>query len=346
MIPPPANSPKVNANARPSGPKAGGGMTSPQVTIALSQFCAFDPKPLQLLEEAGFRIQQNRLGRRLRNDEIPKMLNDAEAVLAGVEPYEAQVLEGLSRLKCISRCGTGVDSIDLAACRRLNISVLTTPEEVVEPVAQLTVAMILALARNFTLHQNDFRAGFWKKQSGHLLSEWTIGLVGFGRIGQAVERILRPMGPKILVADPKFHPGQLPEQVQLRSLSQLLAQADLVSPHASRAQREGALIGREEFASMKRGARLVNTARGDLVDEAALVKALESGQVSQAAMDVYQTEPYSGPLAKLPQVLLTPHVASLTQASRAAMELRCAQNVVQFFSERSLRRTQNAGAAV
>lgn len=307
-------------------------MRPPEVTIALSQFCAFDPKPLQLLEEAGFRIQQNRLGRRLRNDEIPKMLKDAEAVLAGVEPYEAQVLEGLPKLKCISRCGVGVDSIDLEACRRLNISVLTTPEEVVEPVAQLTVAMILALARNFTLHQNEFRGGLWKKHTGHMLSEWTIGLVGFGRIGREVERLLRPFAPQILVTDPKLSVDDCPDSVQLCSLPELLRQADLVSLHVSRAREEGTLLGREELLSMKPGSRLVNTARGHLVDEQALTDALTSRHLSAAALDVFQEEPYNGPLSNLPQVLLTPHVATLTQTARAAMELKSVQNLIQFFS--------------
>jgi D-3-phosphoglycerate dehydrogenase len=273
-----------------------------------------------------------------------EVMHDADAVLAGAEPYDAELLAALQHLRCISRCGVGTDAIDLVAARRLNIAVLTTADEVIEPVAQMTVAMILALARNFPLHWEDFHAGLWQKHTGHLLSEWTIGLVGFGRIGRAVERYLRIFGSRVIVADPNVQAGELPDGVELCDLASLLAEADLVSLHVSRRPEEGALIGHNEFAVMKPGSRLVNTARGYLVDEAALYKALESGHLAGAALDVFADEPYTGPLATLPQVLCTPHVASLTRASRVAMELRCARNVVEFFAQTNI--TAKVGSAL
>jgi len=284
------------------------------------------------LERAGFQIRRNTLGHRLRREEILGEVRDAQAILAGVEPYDAKLLKTIPHLACISRCGTGTDSIDLAAAREGKISILTTPDEVVPAVAEITVAMILGLARNLAVHLADLKQGTWRKITGHLLSEWTIGLVGFGRIGRAVAQLLLPFGPTFLAADPKANPCQIPEGVELTTLSQLLSRSDLVSLHAGRDPKAGPILGRKEIFAMKPGARLVNTARGFLVDETALTEALQSGQLSAAAVDVFETEPYAGPLTRLPQVILTPHVSSLTRASRAAMELKCAQNVVNFFS--------------
>ena len=306
-------------------------MNRPMVYVALQQFCEFDGRPLELLLESGFTVRLNDLRRRLKAEEIPHLLEGAEAVLAGVEPYDAGTLASLPRLRCISRCGTGTESIDLEAAQRSRIAVLTTPEEVVEPVAQMTVAMIFGLARNFSLHLADFRTGLWQKRVGALLSEWTIGLVGFGRIGRAVERHLRPFEPRVLVVDPQVSPAQVPSGVTLGSLEQLLSESDLVSLHASRRPEEGFLLGRRELSAMKPGSRLVNTTRGHLVDPTALYDLLVSGHLSAASLDVFEEEPFTGPLSRLPQVLCTPHVASLTRASRFAMELRCAQNVVEFF---------------
>lgn len=307
-------------------------MSPKTVYVALSQFCQFDDRPRRVLTEAGFNLRENTSGRRLRREEMIEAMGDADAVLAGLEPYDAEILARLPRLRCISRCGVGTDNIDLEMVGQRSIAVLTTDDEVVEPVAQMTVAMILALARNFPLHVAESRMGQWHERVGCLISEWTIGLIGFGRIGRAVERYLRVFGPRVLVADPYVQNNELPTGVRLCDLSTLLPQADLISLHAARRRENGPLIGSKEICKMKSGSRLVNTARGYLVDEVALFQALEGGHLAAAALDVYGQEPYADPLAKLPQVLCTPHVASLTRVSRAAMELRCAENVRTFFS--------------
>jgi D-3-phosphoglycerate dehydrogenase len=299
------------------------------VYVALQQFCECDDRPRQLLQEAGCDVRQNPFGRRLRAEDLREVLQGVDAVLAGVEPYDAGLLRALPRLKCISRCGIGTDAIEVEEARRLGITVCATADEVIEPVAQLTVAMILALARNFPWHIADARAGRWQKRSSVLLSEWTVGLVGFGRIGRVVAEYLHVFQPRrICVTDPVCRVGETSRGVALRDLSGLLAESDVVSIHASRRQEEGPLIGPAELAQMKPGGFLVNTSRGSLVDERALYEALTSGRLAGAALDVFEEEPYQGPLMTLPQVLCTPHVATLTKASRAAMELRCAQHVV------------------
>jgi D-3-phosphoglycerate dehydrogenase len=310
--------------------------TVPPVTsvyVALSQFCEGDDSPRRALLDAGFSIEENRLGRRLRADELVKAVGSADAIIAGVEPYDAATLEAFPRLRCISRVGVGVDAIDLEAAKRLGIAVLNTPDEVAEPVAQITVGMILALARNLPEYGVTLRQGSWKRHTGFLLSEWVIGLVGFGRIGRTVERCLRPFGPKVLVSDPALKKGDLPSGVELVDFNTLLSRSDLVSLHAMRAASEGPLVSTAQLNRMKRGARLVNTARGYLVDEEALLGALVSGNLAGAALDVFETEPYAGPLTKFPQVLCTPHIGTLTHASRRAMEMKAVVNVVDFLGQ-------------
>lgn len=307
-------------------------MVGELIYIALQQFCEHDPSPRRLLEAAGFAVRVNASGRRLVPAQMREALREADAVLAGVEPYDAELLAALPRLRCISRCGVGTEAIDLAAARQRGVAVYNTPAEVVTPVAEMTLAMILALARNFPAHLDAARQGLWQKRTGVLLSEWTIGLVGFGQIGQAVERLLRALGPRVLVADPACRAEALPPGVLLRPLEALLAEADLVSLHASRLPHAGPLLGARELAAMKPGSFLVNTARGFLVEEAALQAALTSGHLAGAALDVFSAEPYAGPLAQLPTVLCTPHVSTLTRKSRAAMEWRSAANLVQHFT--------------
>ncbi|MBI2495386.1 MAG: phosphoglycerate dehydrogenase [Candidatus Omnitrophica bacterium] len=302
------------------------------VYVALQQFCEFEPVPKQLLREAGWEVRVNELGRRLTSEDLIHVLRDAEAVVAGVEPYDAAVLEALPRLQCISRCGVGTDAIDLDVARRKGIAVYTTPDEVVEPVAQMTVAMILALARNLPQYLAASRQGAWVKRPGWLLSEWTVGLVGFGRIGRTVERYLRVFGPRVLVSDPFVAPHEVPETAHWCPLPRLLAEADVVSLHANRPRQEGVLMGRAELGQMKAGSRLINTSRGYLVDEQALEAALRSGHLAAAAFDVFEQEPYTGPLTRFPHVLCTPHVASLTRASRAAMERRAVQHLLEHFT--------------
>jgi D-3-phosphoglycerate dehydrogenase / 2-oxoglutarate reductase len=306
-----------------------------RVYVALSQFCEDDDRPRRVLQDAGFLVEENRTGRRLRGEELVSAAGAPVAIIAGVEPYSADTLAALPGLRCISRVGIGTDAIDVEAARRLGIGILTTPDEITEPVSQLTVSLILALARNLPEAAASMRNGDWTRRTGVLLSEWTIGLVGFGRIGRAVEQCLRPFGSRLIAADPAMKQEDLPANVELMDLGTLLARSDVVSLHVSRPESEGPLLRRPELLRMKEGARLVNTARGYLVDEAALFGALVGGHLSGAALDVYQDEPYSGPLTTLPQVLCTPHIGTLTRASRRAMELKAASNVVDFLQHPS-----------
>ena len=290
---------------------------------------------MQKLLDAGFDVRRNSKGRRLKPEEMLPEIGNAEAVIAGLETYDSSILQALPALRCISRCGVGTDTIDLDAAAKRSIAIFTTPDEVGEAAAQLAVAMIFALARNFPQHASDLRNGLWRKLEGFLLSEWTIGIVGFGRIGRLVEKYLRPFGPRILIADPAIRDENLTPGIEVCDLTRVLKVSDLVTLHASRRAGEGPLLDRQAFKEMKYGIRIVNTARGTLIDELALYDALNSGHVAGAAIDVFSTEPHCGPVVQMPQVLCTPHIATMTGASRGAMERRAAENVVAFLGRSS-----------
>ena len=255
-------------------------------------------------------------------------------VIAGLEPYDAQVLEGLSDLKCISRCGVGVDNIDIEKAKERNIAVLNTPEVVVQPVAELTMALMLDLLRRVTAQSLAMRHKKWERLTGNLLFGKKVGVIGLGRIGRRVAELLRSW--KIDVFGTDLYPDVQWAKVQgvkLLPLDKVLEDADIISLHLSMTDEHPFCLGDQEIARMKKGAFLINVARGALINEAALVNALSSNHLAGAGLDVFQQEPYTGLLCQMDNVVLTPHIATLTQESRSAMEIEAAQNIINFFNK-------------
>ncbi len=301
------------------------------VFVGLSTFAAESREPLELLEQSGFPFRVHSTGKRITGEELVAAASDAAVIIAGVEPYDAALLAQLPRLKCISRCGVGVDAIDLPDARRRGIAVANTPEIPAHAVAELAIAMFLSLSRNFPRQMHLMAARRWERVPSHLLMGRTVGLIGFGRIGRRVAGLCQAFGCQVLAADPQVEPSTAESLgVRLVSTEDLLASSDIVSIHASKSGTGGALIGPREMAAMKPGAILVNLSRGDMVDEAALLDALNSGHLSAAGLDVFPSEPYAGPLCDLQQVLLTPHSATLPRETRVAMEMQCVTNGIDF----------------
>lgn len=303
------------------------------IFVALSTFAADDRRPLERLEASGHPFRLHLTGKRITTLELLRDGIDASVILAGVEPYDSATLVQLPVLRCISRCGVGVDAIDLAAARQRGVVIANTPGIPTEAVAELALAMFLALSRNIRLQANLMQARRWERTRAHLLAGRTVGLIGFGRIGQRVAQLCLALNARVLAYDPLVEePSARSMGVALVSREQLLREADIVSLHASRSAEQPVLIGTAELAMMKSGAILVNLARGEMVDEGALVEALRSGQLIGAGLDVFGAEPYQGPLCDFEQVILTPHSATLTVETRAAMELQCVENALDFLS--------------
>ena len=301
------------------------------ILVSLSTFAAVDRAPLSMLEQSEYPFRIHESGERITSDEVLREALEATVIVAGVELYDADTLARLPKLRCISRCGVGVDSIDLDAARGRGIVVMNTPHIPVEAVAELAIAMFLSLSRNLRAQANLMGERRWERLSAHLLAGRTIGLIGLGRIGRRVAELSRPFDARVIAHDPR---GDLQVAkalgVQLVGKEELLAQADIVSLHASGGGAEPVLIGAPELTAMKPGALLVNLARGGMVDETALVHALKTGQLSGAGLDVFEEEPYEGPLCDFEQVILTPHSATYTVETRSAMETKSVENALAF----------------
>jgi D-3-phosphoglycerate dehydrogenase len=306
-------------------------MSPDRIFVALSAFGEHGREPVDLLERSGHPFAVNPTGARATGDLLRRMAADATAVIAGVEAYDADLLAALPRLRCIARCGVGTDNIDHAAAKARGITVLNTPDAPTGAVAELAVAMMLALERDLLRQTALVRAGRWERVDARLLGARTVGIVGLGRIGRRVAELLRPFGSVLLGADPRADTQwAIGAGVALVTLDDLLARADVVTLHAASTSETPLRIGAREIASMREGAVLVNLARGDLVDEAALVAALRAGRLRGAGLDVYPEEPYRGELLALDAVVLTPHSATLTRETRRAMEVEAVRGLLAF----------------
>ncbi|MDE2223070.1 MAG: phosphoglycerate dehydrogenase [Candidatus Omnitrophica bacterium] len=305
-----------------------------RVYIAVSSFARQAPEPLNILKQSGLGVDINTAGRRLTKEEVMGNARGYHGIIAGLEPYDAQVLEALPDLKCISRCGVGVDNIDLEAADKKGIKIFTTPDVVVQPVVELTLAMILNLLRKITQQDLLMRGHQWQRMIGSQLAGKTVGIIGLGRIGRKVAEILLLLGARVVGYD--VHPDRAWAEgcgVSLVDLDQVLSCCDILTLHLAAKAGDHFVLTRQHFQAMKKGALLINVARGTFVDEKALLEALQEGHLSGAGLDVFQQEPYAGPLSSCPQVVLTPHVGSFTQESRVAMEMEAAQNIVGFFNK-------------
>lgn len=296
---------------------------------------SFDPESAGLTglcKARGYEIVMNPHGRRLTENEVRALLDpEVVGMVAGVEPLTRAVLAAASGLRVISRCGIGMDSVDLQATREFGIRVFNSPDAPSTAVAELTVALMLDALHRVSEADRAVRNGLWQPLMGRLLRGKTVGLIGYGRIGRKVSQLVQAFEARVIahdVACPASEPG-----VVLCDLDQLLSTADIVSLHIPYADSNRHLLNAARLAMMRPGAILINASRGGLVDEAALLDAVESGRVAAVALDTFESEPYHGPLAKLSQVVLTAHMGSYAREARSLMEREAATNLVRGLSE-------------
>ena len=294
------------------------------ILIAPSSFAERDATPLQRLKSAGFGIIDNAQKRRLTREELVALLApNVIGVIAGLEPYDAGVLRQ-SSLKVVSRVGSGIANVDVAAARELGIAVESTPTGPTAAVAELTIGGLLAVARLIPEMNAELHAGRWEKRIGVQVEGRTIAIVGYGRIGRRVAELLQPFHVRIIVVDPFLSPGR-GRDLEVMSLEEALPIADVVSLHCAG---EDLVMGEPQIAAMKEGAILLNAARGGVVDEAALARALHAQRLHGAWIDTFAKEPYQGPLASCRNTVLTPHVGSYTEECRSSMETEAVENLL------------------
>ena len=249
---------------------------------------------------------------RMEESDLLKYAGQFDGTVCGDDRYTERVLEACSpRLKVISKWGTGVDSIDAAACSRFNVRLCRTPNAFTTPVSDSVLSYMLAFARKISWTDAAMKNGQWEKIPGKTLSECTLGIIGLGNIGKAVTRRARAFGMKVLGTDiiEIDHVFISESGIHMTTLDALLADADFISVNCDLNPSSRHLINADTLAKMKPSAVLINTARGPIVNEKALVTALLSGQIAGAALDVFEFEPLpkDSPLLKMDNVMLAPH---------------------------------------
>ena len=304
-----------------------------KVLVSTSTFGEFDEAPLRKLKQNGFEVVVNPYGRKLQPQESIGLMRDVDGIIAGTEPLNSDILKRANRLKVISRLGVGLDNVDLTAAKQLGIHVASTPAAPTEAVAELTLGLMIVLARRVVEADHAIRNGSWKPLMGVLLTGKTLGIVGLGRIGKRVAELAQPLGMSILAYEP-FADGSFVTkyQIGLVSLSELFSQADIVSLHIPLLPETRGLVSRELFALMKPTALLINTCRGEVVDEAALLQAVESNRLAGAALDVYNEEPYRGPMKQNSRIILSAHMGSYAKEARIQMEHEAVENLIRLLT--------------
>lgn len=282
-----------------------------------------------MLRDSGLRIDlQPKYGAR-SPVELIEVIKGATAAIVSTDPFDASVFAAVPELRTISRVGVGTDSIDLEAATDAGVLVTVTPGANEQTAADHTLALMLATVRRITEHDASVRGGRWDRageRTAWELNGKTVGLVGYGRIGKAVGERLRGFRVELLAADPAL--SSL-EGVEIVPLDELLRRADIVSLHAPLTDETRGMLDQERLALMPEHAILVNTARGPLIDESALIECLSNGSIRAAALDVFAEEPpLDSKLLQLSNVVVSPHIGGLSDRSIAEMTQRAAQNVL------------------
>ncbi len=266
------------------------------------------------------------------DSELDEIIGRYDAIVVrSATRVTAELIERAGRLKVIGRAGVGVDNVDVEAATRRGIIVANAPESTVVSAAEHTVGMLVALARNIPQAHAALKQGRWERKAwgGVELAGKTIGVLGFGRIGQQVARRALGLGMHVIAYDPFVSADRFRELgvERVETLEDVYAAADFLTLHLPLTAETRGSLDASAFAAMRDGVRLVNAARGALVDEAALVEAVRSGKVAGAALDVFSSEPYSGPLLELDAVVVTPHLAASTDEAQDRAGLIVAEQV-------------------
>jgi phosphoglycerate dehydrogenase-like enzyme len=299
----------------------------------------YRPAPfVEVLERNGFEVRYPTTRTLARGesseDETIANLVEADAVIAGGEAYPPRVINNLPRMRVIARAGVGYDRVDVPAATARGIAVTITPNANHECVAEHTLALMFAAAKNIVSGDRSTREGRWDRHLTEPLRGKTFGILGLGRIGRSVSVRVKALGMKVIAHEACPNETFVRHQeIELVPLDELLARSDYLSLHCPMCPETAGIINRTTLAKMKPGATLINTARGGLVVESDLLEGLKSGHLRCACLDVFQQEPPrpDNPLFQLPNVVLAPHLGGLDKLSLENMGIESAENIVNLF---------------
>jgi len=304
-------------------------------------------KAVEILEQAGLKVTAPG---QMKREETLAAIADADAlIIRSATKADAGLINASTKLKAIARAGVGVDNVDLDAASAKKIAVMNTPAGNTVATAEFAFGLMLALARHIPQSYVSMQGGKWDRKSyqGVELRGKTLGIVGYGRIGQAVGKRAAAFDMNVVAYDP-YIPADVVDKIggELVSLDELFAQSDFISLHSVITDETRGMINAANIAKMKKGVRIVNAARGALINDADLAEALKSGQVAGAAVDVYNEEPPPAghPLIGLPNVIHTPHLAASTDEAQVAVAIEAAELIVAALQKNEFKNVVNADA--
>jgi len=288
--------------------------------------------PLDLLDQAGITYRLSPHRRKHTPAETAALLGDVDILLAGTEPLPADVLrQGLPRLKHVARVGVGLDGLDVDFCRSNGIAVTYTPDAPARSVVEQVFGLLISLGRRFIEAHEGMRRGEWNRLTGVLWDGKTLGILGCGRIGKQVAEIARAFRMQVLAHDiVEDHAWAAKHAVEYVSREDLFRRSLGVTIHLPLDHSTEDMVDESLLRMLPQGGFLLNTCRGEVLDEDALFRCLSDGHLGGAALDVYRQEPYRGPLVQLPNVILCCHQGSCSHDGRYAMEMGSAGNAVAF----------------
>lgn len=310
------------------------------VLITTVPFGEADRRPLNMLVENNIEYVINPLGRRLKEEELLGMVPDFGVLIAGTEPITARIMEAAPNLGLIARVGIGLDNVNLSAAMERGIQVTYTPDAPSPAVAELAVGQMLSLLRGISMTDRNMRNGIWHRFMGRRLSQMTVGLIGVGRVGKLVAHHLTSGFPGVRILANDLSPNNDLSRVmniQWVEKEQIYREADIISLHLPLTPLTRKLITAREINLMKKNALLINTSRGNMINEQDLAQALRSGRLAGAAIDVFEREPYAGELGTLENCLLTCHMGSMSEDCRARMEIEATEEAIRFLRGETLK---------
>lgn len=295
--------------------------TEKKLFIATSSFGKDKPELLSVLKKKKIKFSLNKLKRKLKSKELVFYAKNYTHIIAGTETYDKNTLTKLKNLKIIYRLGVGTDNIDLQHTLKNKIKVFKSKVTLEKSVGELTVGLIFNLLRKISEHDHNLKSGIWRKEMGNLLYGKTIGIIGYGKIGKHLSRLLKNFGVKILFSDVKKIKNKI-------SLKKLLTNSDIISIHTNYKKNNHHLLNKNYLKLLKKTSYIINTSRPELIDYDFLYFLLKNKKIKGAALDVFYNEPYNGKFCNLKNVILTPHIGSYASEIRNEMETEAVNFII------------------
>ena len=306
-----------------------------KILVSASPFCEHDLKPINILKKNNIHYDLNPKGRKLTENEITNIIEKYDGLIADVETLNMKVLSKAKNLKIISRVGIGVNNIDLKFAKKKKIIVSNTPDAPTPAVVELNLSLIFALIRNVVIHNTELKKGNWERLLGLRLPFLTIGILGLGRVGSSLAKKLLKIGcKKILYND--LNKKKTNSRTIFKSKDYIFKNCDLICLTLPETLKTKNFLNKKIFKQMKKTSFIINTSRGELINEKDLLNFLKKGYFSGIALDVFNNEPYKGEFRKFNRCILTPHIGSHTIDCRNKMELEATKNIENFFKSKPI----------